>query len=160
MRTVIGLMSGCALLALGCTSQQSSLPKEVTTAVQTCVAREDPQGCAALYTDDAQIIGAGYGAISGRAAIVEFYKGQIAPDLAMYTEAQTDLVQGDLAVDQGSYRIQNLNTREFVEDGEYMNVLRRQSGEWKVFRSFFIPHRAPKIEASVSSGIAPAEPTK
>jgi ketosteroid isomerase-like protein len=150
MRTVSCLMPGCALLALGCTSQESSLPKEVITGVQTCVAREDPQACAALYTDDAQIIGAGFPVVTGRAAIVEFYKGQIAPDLAMYTDAQTNVVEGDLAVDEGSYRIQNLNTREFVEDGEYMNVLRRRGGEWKVFRSFFIPHHAPKTSASVS----------
>jgi hypothetical protein len=44
-----------------------------------------------------------------------------------------------------------------VEDGEYLNILRNRNGEWKVFRSFFVPRHTPGADVSLSPS---AEPTQ
>jgi len=59
-------------------------------------------------------------------------------------------VQGTLGVVEGTYRIRNMNTRTIVEDGEYLDILRNLNGEWKIFRSFFVPRHKSGADVSVS----------
>ena len=159
MRTIAAcFLSGLAIVVVGCTArEESTIPEKVTTALQTCVARHDPEACAALYTEDAEITEPRTTTVRGRAAILQYFKEQIVPDLQMFTDTQVNLVQGTLGVVEGTYRIRNLNTRTIVEDGEYLNILRTQNGEWKVFRSFFVPRHAAGADVSVSPS---AEPTQ
>jgi hypothetical protein len=146
------LWAGCAVTVLGCTAREELVPKDLATAIETCMARDDPKGCAALYTEDAEIIQAGYETVRGRSAILQFYKEQIAPDLALYTDSDVNLAKQDLGVEEGTYRIRNLSSRADVEDGHYLNVLKKRNGEWKIFRSFYVPHRAPRSGVEVSPG--------
>ena len=159
MRTITAcFLSGLATVVVGCAArEESTIPEKVTTALETCVARHDPEGCAALYTEDAEITEPRATTLRGRAAILQYFKEQIVPDLQMFTDTQVNLVQGTLGVVEGTYRIRNLNTRTIVEDGEYLDVLRNRNGEWKVFRSFFVPRHAQGVDVSVSPS---AEPTQ
>jgi ketosteroid isomerase-like protein len=159
MRTIAAcLLSGLAIVVVGCAAREEpTIPEKVTTALETCVARHDPEGCAALYTEDGEITEPRATTLRGRAAILQYFKEQIVPDLQMFTDTQVNLVQGTLGVVQGTYRIRNLNTRTIVEDGEYLNVLRNRNGEWQVFRSFFVPRHAAGVDVSVSPS---AEPTQ
>ena len=159
MRTVAAcFLSGLAIVVVGCTArEESTIPEKVTTALQTCVARHDPNACAALYTADAEITEPRATTVRGRAAILQYFQEQIVPDLQLFTDTQVNLVQGTLGVVEGTYRIRNLNTRTIVEDGEYLNVLRNQNGEWKVFRSFFVPRHAPGADVSVSPSAEPPQ---
>jgi ketosteroid isomerase-like protein len=158
MRTITAcFLSGLPLVVVGCTAhEESSIPEKVTTGLETCVARHDPESCAALYTEDAEITEPRATTFRGREAILQYFKEQIVPDLQMFTDTQVNLVQGSLGVVQGTYRIRNLNTRTIVEDGEYLNVLRNRNGEWKVFRTFFVPRHAQGADVSV----LPPEPTE
>ena len=159
MRTITAcFLSGLAIVVVGCAArEESTIPEKVTTALETCVARHDPEGCAALYTEDAEITEPRATTLRGRAAIFQYFKEQIVPDLQMFTDTQVNLVQGTLGVVEGTYRIRNMNTRTIVEDGEYLDVLRNRNGEWKVFRSFFVPRHAQGVDVSVSPS---AEPTQ
>jgi ketosteroid isomerase-like protein len=159
MRTITAcFLSGLAIVVVGCAArEESTIPEKVTTALETCVARHDPEGCAALYTEDGEITEPRATTLRGRAAILQYFKEQIVPDLQMFTDTQVNLVQGTLGVVEGTYRIRNMNTRTIVEDGEYLNVLRNRNGEWKVFRSFFVPRHAQGVDVSVSPS---AEPTQ
>jgi ketosteroid isomerase-like protein len=159
MRTITAcFLSGLAIVVVGCAArEESTIPEKVTTALETCVARHDPEGCAALYTEDAEITEPRATTLRGRAAILQYFKEQIVPDLQMFTDTQVNLVQGTLGVVEGTYRIRNMNTRTIVEDGEYLDVLRNRNGEWKVFRSFFVPRHAQGVDVSVSPS---AEPTQ
>ena len=159
MRTITAcFLSGLAIVVVGCAArEESTIPEKVTTALETCVARHDPEGCAALYTMDAEITEPRATTLRGRAAILQYFKEQIVPDLQMFTDTQVNLVQGTLGVVEGTYRIRNLNTRAIVEDGEYLNVLRNRNGEWKVFSTFFVPRHAQGADVSVSPS---AEPTQ
>jgi ketosteroid isomerase-like protein len=158
MRTITAcFLSGLAIVVVGCAArEESSIPEKVTEGLATCIVHHDPEGCAALYTDDAEITEPRATTLRGRAAILEYFKEQIVPDLQMFTDTQVNLVQGTLGVVEGTYRIRNLNTRVIVEDGEYLNILRKQNGEWKVFRSFFVLRHAPGGDVSISPS---GEPT-
>jgi ketosteroid isomerase-like protein len=158
MRTITAcFLSWLPLVVVGCAAHEdSTIPEKVTTALETCIARHDPEGCAALYTEDAEITEPRVTTLRGQAAIRQYFKEQIVPDLQMFTDTQVNLVQGTLGVVEGTYRIRNLNTRTIVEDGEYLNVLRNRNGEWKVFRTFFVPRHAQGEDVSVS----PPEPTE
>jgi ketosteroid isomerase-like protein len=159
MRTIAAcFLSGLVISVVGCAApEESTIPEKVTTALETCFAHHDPESCAALYMEDAEITEPRATTLRGRAAILQYFKEQIVPDLLMFTDTQVNLVQGTLGVVEGTYRIRNLNTRTIVEDGEYLNILRNQNGEWKVFRSFFIPRHASGADVSVSPS---AEPTQ
>ena len=159
MKTIAACFrSGLALVVVGCAAhQESTIPEKVTTGLETCFARHDPESCAALYTEDAEITEPRATTLRGRAAILEYFKEQIVPDLQMFTDTQVNLVQGTLGVVEGTYRIRNMNTRTIVEDGEYLDILRNRNGEWKVFRSFFVPRHAQGVDVSVSPS---AEPTQ
>ena len=158
MRATAGcFLSVLAIVVVGCAREESTIPEKVITALETCVARHDPEGCAALYTEDAEITEPRATTLRGRAAILQYFKEQIVPDLQMFTDTQVNLVQGTLGVVEGTYRIRNLNTRTIVEDGEYLNVLRNRNGEWKVFRSFFVPRHATGADVSVSPSAEPTE---
>jgi hypothetical protein len=151
-------LSGLAIVVVGCAArEESTIPEKVTTGLETCVARHDPESCAALFTEDAEITEPRATTLRGRAAILEYFKEQIVPDLQMFTDTQVNLVQGTLGVVQGTYRIRNLNTRTIVEDGEYLNVFKNRNGEWKVFRSFFVPRHAAGADVSLSPSAEPAE---
>src|SRR5215469_15583354 len=159
MRTVVAcFLSGLAIVVVGCaTREESPIPEKVTTALEMCVARHDPEACSALYTEDAEITEPRATTVRGRAAILQYFKEQIVPDLQMFTDTQLNLVQGTLGVVEGTYRIRNLNTRTIVEDGEYLNILKNQNGEWKVFRSFFVPRHAQGADVSVSPSPEPTQ---
>src|SRR6476620_3502847 len=158
MRTIPAcFISGLAIVVVGCAArEESTITEKVITALETCVALHDPEGCAALYTEDAEITEPRATTLRGRAAILEYFKEQTVPNLQRFTDTQVNLVQGTLGVVEGTYRIRNLNTRTIVEDGEYLNIFRNRNGEWKVFRSFFVPRHAAGANVSVSPS---AEPT-
>ena len=159
MRIIVAcFLSGLAIVVVGCARhEETTIPDKVTTALATCVARHDPEGCAALYTEDAEITEPRATTLRGRAAILQYFKEQIVPDLQMFTDTQVNLVQGNLGVVEGTYRIRNMNTRTIVEDGEYLDILRNQNGEWKVFRSFFVPRHAQGVDVSVSPSAEPPQ---
>jgi ketosteroid isomerase-like protein len=159
MRTIAAcLLSGLAIVVVGCSArEESTIPENMTTGLATCVARHDPEACAALYADDAEITEPRATTLRGRAAILQYFKEQIVPDLQMFTDTQVNLVQGTLGVVEGTYRIRNLNTRTIVEDGEYLNILRNRNGEWKIFRSFFVPRHAQGADISVSPAAEPPQ---
>jgi ketosteroid isomerase-like protein len=152
------LLSALVIAVVGCTArEESTIPEKVTTGLETCFAHHDPESCAALYMEDAEITEPRATTLRGRPAILQYFKEQIVPDLQMFTDTQVNLVQGTLGVVEGTYRIRNMNTRTIVEDGEYLDILRNRNGEWKVFRSFFVPRHKSGAAVSVSPS---AEPTQ
>lgn len=121
----------------GCSSRDPGLPDDVTSALETAYTRGDVPGCVAVYTDDAEILGPEAPAIRGKQAIEAFFKDQVARDISFDTDSTWSRVQGDLAAEQGTYRVRNVRIGENVEYGEYLNVWRRSGGQWRVFRSMY-----------------------
>jgi ketosteroid isomerase-like protein len=149
------LLRACAvmpfLLAMdGCSSRDQGLPDDVTSALESAYTRGDVAGCVAVYTDDAEILGPDAPAIRGKQAIEAFFKDQVARDISFDTDSTLSMVRGDLAAEQGTYRVRNVRIGENVEYGEYLNVWRRSGGQWRVFRSMYNVMMSRHVGVSVT----------
>ena len=134
--TVLLPLLGLALA--GCSAQQDvQLPAAVTTALEAAFNKGDIQACADLYTEDAVIIPEEGSKVSGREAIQRFFTDQVAREIAFDTDTTVSVVSGDLAVEQGTYRIRNVVRGVDVEYGDYLNVWRMTKGQWKAYRSMY-----------------------
>jgi ketosteroid isomerase-like protein len=140
-------MTGSGLA--GCADRQDVLPNEVVTALETAFNAEDIKACVDLYADDAEIISEDTPVVRGKQAITQFYKDQVARPISFDTDTTMNMVSGDLAVEQGTYRVRNLNVGTVVEYGEFLNVWKRVNGEWKNYRSMFNVTEAPRGNISV-----------
>lgn len=136
-------------LLVSCASRDETLPNDVTTALASAFTRGDVEACVALYSDDAAILSDDAPVVRGREAIEAFFKDQVARDILFSTDSSVSVVQGDLAMDQGTYRVRNVNRGVDVEYGEYLNVWRLENGQWRVFRSMYNAKMSPQAAVSV-----------
>ncbi len=144
-------LPAAAVLALaGCVSHdEQQLPSNVTTALEMAFNKGDIQACADLYTDDAEIISDRNNPVIGRKAIGEFFKQQVSRDLLFDTDAKVTVVSGNVAMEQGTYKVRNVVQGVDVELGDYLNVWRKTNGHWKAFRSMYNITRSPGALVSV-----------
>jgi len=95
---------------------------------------------ASLYTDDAFVLYPNQPAVSGKAAIIGYFKSffdEFVQDSFTLTSAEVEIV-GPWAFDRGAYRWKSRPKAggDPIEDyGKYLVILRRQAdGSWKVAR--------------------------
>jgi ketosteroid isomerase-like protein len=138
----------CAAAILGC-SRSDTLPAEVTGALEQAFTRHDLAACVALFTDDAQILPQHGPAVSGRQGIEQYFKDSMTPVATYDTDTDMTLVSGDLAVEQGRYRVRNIRRGLDVEEGKYLHVWRRQDNDWKLYRIIYNTDVEPRTEVSV-----------
>jgi ketosteroid isomerase-like protein len=143
-------MTLTSVLLVGCTDSETKLPNDVTTALASAFTRGDVQACAALYSDDAEILSDDAPTVRGKPAIAAFFKDQVARDILFSTDSSVSVVRGDLAMDQGTYRVRNVDRGVDVEYGEYLNVWRLEDGQWRVFRSMYNVRMSPQAAVSIS----------
>lgn len=134
----------------GCSSREEGLPAEVTSALETAYTRGDVDACVEVYAEDAEIIAPDSPVVRGKKAIAAFYKDQVARDISFDTDSTLSIVRGDLAIEQGTYRVRNVRIGENVEYGEYLNVWRRSEGRWRAFRSMYNVVMSRHVGVSVS----------
>jgi ketosteroid isomerase-like protein len=150
--SVLPLVSAALVASLlaGCATRESTLPNDVTTALAMAFTRGDVAACTELYSDDAEIISNEAPTVRGREAIEEFFREQVSRDILFATDSTVSVVNGNLAMDQGTYRVRNVNRGVDVEYGSYINVWRLENGEWRVFRSMYNVTMGPKVHVSVA----------
>jgi ketosteroid isomerase-like protein len=137
-------------LLIGCATREGTLPNDLTNALASAFTKGDVAACAALYSDDAEIISDSIHPVRGREAITEFFRQQVARDILFSTDSVVSVVRGDLAMDQGTYRVRNVNRGIDVEFGSYLNVWRLKDGRWQVFRSMYNVTTSPQVAVSVA----------
>jgi ketosteroid isomerase-like protein len=139
----------CAAAIVGC-SRNASLPDDVTGALDQAFTRHDLAAVMALFTDDAQILPEHGPVVAGRAEIEQYYKDSMTPVASYATDTEMTLVSGDLAVEQGRYRVRNIRRGLDVEEGKYVHVWRRAGGNWKLYRIIYNTDVEPRTEVSVA----------
>ena len=147
-----------ALATSGCGTRDQQLPDSAVTALEQAFNRGDVTGCADVYTEDAELIPEDGPVVRGRKGIEEFFKDQVARDISFDTDTTFSAVQGDLGVEQGTYRVRDVHRGVDVEYGEYLNVWRRENGQWRAFRSMYNITMAQKSDISVAPDEEPAAP--
>jgi ketosteroid isomerase-like protein len=141
-----------ALSLTGCTTQQDvPLPSKVTNALEVAFNKGDIAACADVYTDDAEIISNHTHIFTGKQAIEQFFKEQVSNDILFDTDTRLSVVSGDVAMEQGTYRVRNVKQGVDVEYGDYLNVWRKTHGQWKAYRSMYNVVQSPPALVSVQA---------
>jgi ketosteroid isomerase-like protein len=152
------LMSLSALSIAGCTARQETpLPASVTTALESAFNKGDIQACVDVYADDAEIIAEDAPAVRGKLAIERFFNEQVAREISFDTDSSVSIVSGNVAIEQGTYRVRNVARGVDVESGDYLNVWRKTNGEWKAYRSMYNVTMSPNAAVSVTQDAEPDE---
>jgi ketosteroid isomerase-like protein len=138
----------CAAAMLGC-SRTDTLPADVTGELEQAVTRHDIAACVALFTDDAQILPQHGPAIRGREEIQAYFNDSMNPRVTYDTDTEMSIVRGDLAVEQGRYRVRNVRRGSDVEEGKYVHVWRREGTDWKLYRMIYNTDVEPRTEVSI-----------
>ena len=147
---IIGLLCLMLCLFLIAACGRSTLPRDTVQAFESAFNRDDVDGCLALFTDDAQILPEHGPVVSGKADIGQFLREQMTPTISFNTEADLSLVRGDMAIEQGHYRVRNVRRGSDIEEGKYLHVWRNQGGSWKIYRIMYNTDVAPSTEVSVA----------
>ncbi len=138
----------------GCGSRDQALPQDVLTALQSHYNSSDAKGAAELFTDDGAIMQEFAPPVRGKAAIVEFLQGDLQKQLQYWISSEGSMSSGDLAYDQGSYRVRDINRVRDLESGKYVIIYKKVNGRWKIFRNIYNTDSL-KICESVQVGAAP-----
>jgi len=138
----------CAAAILGC-SRNAALPSTVTGALEQAFTRHDLAAVVSLFADDAQILPQHGPAVSGRQGIEQYFKDSMTPVATYDTDTEMTLVSGDLAVEQGRYRVRNIRRGLDIEEGKYLHVWRRAGGDWKLYRIIYNTDVEPRTEVSI-----------
>jgi ketosteroid isomerase-like protein len=139
-----------ACVAIASCAKTDVLPTSVTTAVSRDFNQGDPLKTAAHYTDDAQILPPRHPVIDGKAAITSFFEANIDKYIGLGNETTWSLVQGDVAIEQGTYNVRNVRLGVDAETGKYIRVWKRINGRWKLHRDMFSPDSALSESVYVS----------
>jgi ketosteroid isomerase-like protein len=101
---------------------------------------KNADGIAALYTEDAKVLPPGQAIISGRAALRDFFAGEIANDTSQLTiTAEDSVVAGEWAWRSGAWS----STSTPALTGKYVEVWRKTPEGWHIYRDIWNADAAP-----------------
>ena len=132
----------------GDTSAAAASPGKDTTSAVDAVAKlreawvdaahnQDATKVAAMYTDDAVLVGSDQPLASGRAAIQSAFEKAFPIAHGLKVNSENTDVSGDLAYDFGTYaeEVTPPKGKTTIVGGAYLVVLKKQSdGSWKIVR--------------------------
>ncbi len=107
------------------------------------LAKGDAGGVAALYTASARILPPGSRAIGDPAGLKAFWASAMAMGIKrLELETLEVELHGDTAIEMGSAKIYG-PSGDVIDDGKYIVVWKRESGEWKLHRDIWNSSRSP-----------------
>lgn len=144
-------------VTLGGCGRSDALPKSVVQSFEQAFNTDDIDACVALFDDEAQILPERGPAVSGRAGIAEYLKNQMTPVVSFNTETDMTMVRGDIAIEQGQFRVRDVRRGSDIEEGKYLHVWRNRGSGWKLYRVMYNTDVAPDTEVSIAQGSDVAE---
>lgn len=126
------------LTVSGCNDK--TRPTDVTTALRASLNAGDPTAAAKLFADDGVMLPGLGTSIKGQAAIAQYMEKTLRRQTQFWIDSETSMMSGDMAYDEGNYRIRDIRRSEDLDKGKYINVFKRVNGEWKIYRSIFSPN--------------------
>lgn len=151
----IAIVCGLVCLLTAACMRSAGLPGDVTGAYEQAFTRDDLPATVALFAEDAEILPQDGPVVSGRTDIEQFLKNQMTPVISFDTETDMSIVRGDLAVEQGHYRVRDVRRGSDIEEGKYVHVWRRAGGDWKLYRVIYNTDVAADTEVSVAQAVEP-----
>lgn len=140
-------------LALCCAttscSRQRELPDDVLHSFEVAFTRDDIDACMALFADDAQILPEHGEVIKDRTGIENYLKNQMTPVVTFNTIADMSLVRGDIAIEQGHFKVRDVRVGNDIEWGKYIHIWKKVRGNWKLYRVMYNTDVAERMAVSV-----------
>ena len=149
---VAGLLAG---LAHAAASADEAAIRAQTTSWEKAYNGGDAKGVAAQYADEALLLPPGASAVSGKAAILEFFTKDIATSKAggvvFVLSPKTDVgVSGNMGWESGTYKVTVKGA--VVETGKFLSVSRKKDGKWHYLRDTW------NADAPVAAAAPTAQP--
>jgi ketosteroid isomerase-like protein len=133
------------------------MPEERAQALARLLDEFDPVGFYNLLAENVRLLPPNMPAVEGRQAVVDYYKGAITTELDFEVTPLLRVMIGNVGLAEGTYKIRNTATNEYIEEGKYMTVWVNQDGEWKVARMMTnTDHRVAAPAVAVGAVEAPA----
>lgn len=156
IRLPLSVVFAFLLLSSGCARYGESLPPEVITGLRTTFNAGDSAAVAAMFTDDGAVMPRFGAPIKGTPAIQQYMEKTLRRQLQFWINSEASVVSGDLAYDEGNYKIRDIRRNVDLDTGRYVNVFKRVGGQWKIYRSIFSSYSVPN-ETNVLIGSAESE---
>lgn len=158
----VAACSGGKTPAAGGDTEVAAMPEDNAIQLARLLDQFNPVALGNLLMDDARLLPPNVPAIEGRDAIVEYYKGTVANELDYEVAPLKRVMIGNIGLAEGTYKVKNLTSGAYVEEGKYMTVWVNQAGQWKVARmmtntDFQVARTSVTVEEPVATP-APATP--
>ena len=131
------IVMGFAHATVAVAGEDEAAIRQMTTDWGKAYNGGDAAAVAALYEEDALLMPPGHPGVKGRAAILEFFKGDIAASqeakVVFVLNPETDVgISGDIGWETGTYAATIDGV--VVETGKFMSVNRKKDGKWRYVR--------------------------
>ena len=127
----------------GCVRHEETLPPDVAMGLRTTFNAGDATAAAELFTDDGAMLPRFGAPVKGKVAIKQYMDKTLHKQLQFWINSETSTVSGDLAYDEGTYKIRDMRRNEDLDAGKYVNIFKRVNGTWKIYRSIFSSYTPP-----------------
>lgn len=129
------VLLGTALSACG--AREQPLPEDVRIALQTHYNSADAEGAAELFTNDGALMREFGPPVRGKEAITQYLQVDLKKQLQYWLSSEGSAVSGNIAYDQGNYRVRDINKLRDLETGKYVSIYKKDDGKWKIFRVIY-----------------------
>ena len=148
------VVSACGQPAAPPVAVDTTLPEEVVSQFVAAMDEFNPDVVRNLFTPNAKLMPPNVATVSGIDNIVDYYRGTLADELDFEMTRDASGTSGGLAAAEGTYRVLNKTTGEYIEQGKWMAVFVNADGKWKVARFMTntdAPVAAPAVEVEEPS---------
>lgn len=138
------------LVISGCVRHEERLPLDAITALRTTFNTGDATAAAELFTDDGAMLPRFGTPVKGKEAIKQYMDQTLRRQQQFWIDSETSTVSGDLAYDEGTYRIRDIRRDADLDAGKYVNIFKRENGVWKIYRSIFSSNSSKSLSDVLS----------
>ena len=131
----------------GCARHEETLPPEVITGLRTTLNAGDSGAASELFADDGEMSPRFDTPLKGKVAIKQYMDKILRRNMQFWINSESSIVSGDLAYDEGDYRVRDIRRNEDLDAGRYVNIFKRVNGTWKIYRSIFSSTSVPSTSA-------------
>jgi limonene-1,2-epoxide hydrolase len=156
---ILGAVASLVLTACGGqkapTAMTDGVPEEAVAKFLMAMDDFNPDAVRELFTPNAKLMPPNVAAISGIDNIIDYYKGTLADELDFEFTREASGMSSGLAAAEGAYKVKNLVTGEYIEEGKWMAVWVNVDGTWRVARLMSntdAPVRAPVVGVDDADG--------
>ncbi len=148
IRPISALLSVAALIFVAACTSPPAPPETLPDAVVDMWAKafnaHNAEALAQVYSEDCILMPPGAKALQGRRGVLAFFHDLPRQGMQIAVTNEESEVRGDMAVRRGTYEMKDRDGST-VERGKYLEVWRKQDGQWLLSRDIWNADEKPQI---------------